>query len=158
MNAVTRKSSSRIPTVVVAALVGLAWLAAASAAVAAPQRAQILPLNAERLLEMVLGLGVVLALIVLAAWVMRRVLRIQPSVNGRMRILGALSLGARERIVLLQVGGSQLVVGVAPGRIQTLHLLDEPLPVTPEEAEQTVSFQRQVRAALRGFRGGAQQP
>jgi len=135
------------------AVVALAGFTATSAAVAAPQRIQSSPLNAERLLEMVLGLGLVLALIVLAAWLMRRVLRMQPSVNGRMRILAALSLGTRERVVLLQVGGRQLLLGVAPGRIETLHLLEESLPVETEETGKSVPFQGQMRAALRGLRG-----
>jgi len=36
-------------------------------------------------------------------------------------------MGTRERVVLLQVGETQLLLGVAPGRVQTLHVLDKPL-------------------------------
>jgi len=157
MNTTTRIPPHRVFRVAAAIPAGLVGLASA-AAVAAPQRVQSSPLNAERLLEMVLGLGLVVALIVVAAWLMRRVLRMQTNVNGRMRILGALSLGTRERVVLLQIGGRQLLLGVAPGRIQTLHLLDEPLPVAPAEGEKGVPFRRQMHAALHGLRGGARQP
>ena len=36
-------------------------------------------------------------------------------------------MGPRERVVLLQVGNAQLLLGVTPGRIQSLHVLDEPV-------------------------------
>jgi flagellar protein FliO/FliZ len=41
-------------------------------------------------------------------------------------------------VVLLEVGRTQLLVGLAPGRVQTLHVLDEPVdvktPVHPGQA------------------------
>lgn len=83
------------------------------------------------LAQVTLGLLLVLALIIGIAWLLRRYGRLQSAANGSLKILGGLSIGARERVVLLQVGDTQLLVGVAPGRVQTLHVLDEPL-VTPE--------------------------
>lgn len=79
--------------------------------------------------QVMLGLLGILVLILVFAWLARVVFRIQPASNGSLRIIAGLSMGAREKIVLLQVGGQQLVLGVAPGRITTLHVLDEPLPV-----------------------------
>jgi flagellar protein FliO/FliZ len=38
-------------------------------------------------------------------------------------------VGQRERVVLIQVGSQQLLLGVAPGRVQTLHVLEEPISV-----------------------------
>jgi len=158
VNAASPTPLRRALSFAVVALVGFVWAATASAAASVPQRAPTSPLNAGRLLEMVLGLGVVLALIVLAAWLVRRVLRLQPSMNGQMQILGALSLGTRERVVLLQIGGRQLLLGVAPGRIQTLHLLDEPLPLAAQPDGKRAPFQHQVHAALRGLRSTAPKP
>jgi flagellar protein FliO/FliZ len=42
----------------------------------------------------------------------------------KMRVVGGLSLGIREKVILLQVGKKQLVLGVTPGRIDTLHVLE----------------------------------
>jgi flagellar protein FliO/FliZ len=39
-------------------------------------------------------------------------------------------MGARERVVLIQAGETQLLLGVAPGRVQTLHVLDQPLQMS----------------------------
>ncbi|MCO6412080.1 MAG: flagellar biosynthetic protein FliO [Thiogranum sp.] len=77
--------------------------------------------------QLTLGMLMVLALIVGIAWVLKRTGRFQLAAGGGLRILGGLSMGARERVVLLQVGDAQLLVGVAPGRVQTLHVLERPL-------------------------------
>ncbi|MDZ7754139.1 MAG: flagellar biosynthetic protein FliO [Gammaproteobacteria bacterium] len=80
------------------------------------------------MVQTVMGLAAIVLLIFGLAWLLRQVFRLQPTMNGRMRVLGGLSLGPRERIVLIKVGDTQLVVGTTPGRIQTLHVLDKPLP------------------------------
>ncbi len=88
------------------------------------------------LLQVTLGLLVVLLVIVGAAWMLRRYGRFQSSASGSLKILGGLSIGPRERVVLLQVGEEQLLIGVAPGRVQALHHLEHPIrltPVSPDE-------------------------
>ncbi len=85
------------------------------------------PLGAGNLLQLSFGLLVVLAAIVGSAWLLRRYGRLQSGADGALRIIGGLSMGPRERVVLVQVGKQQLLLGVAPGRIQTLHVLDEPV-------------------------------
>ena len=83
--------------------------------------------SSGNLVQVTLGLLLVLALIVGIAWLLRRYGRLQSAASGSLKILGGLSIGPRERVVLLQVGDTQLLVGVAPGRVQMLHVLDEPL-------------------------------
>ena len=61
------------------------------------------------------------------AWLARRFNRLQSTADGSLRVLGGISMGARERVVLVQVGDTQLLLGVAPGRINMLHQLEEPL-------------------------------
>jgi len=85
------------------------------------------PLAMNNLLQLTLGMLAVLGLIMAIAWLLKRSGRFQVGSGGGLRILGGLSMGARERVVLLQVGETQLLVGVAPGRVQTLHVLEQPL-------------------------------
>ena len=83
-------------------------------------------------LQMFFGLAVVIGLIVGMAWFIRRMNNIPTGGQGALRVLGGISLGQRERVVLLQVGKEQIVVGLAPGQIRTLHVLEQPLEnVTP---------------------------
>ncbi len=71
-----------------------------------------------------IGLFVVLAIFFLCIWGLRKLNGIAFSNAEKMRIVGGLSLGMRERVILLQVGKKQLILGVTPGRIDTLHVLE----------------------------------
>ena len=92
------------------------------------------PVNMTSLWQLTLGMVLVLGLIIAIAWLLKRSGRFQMAAGGGLRLLGGLSMGARERVVLLQVGETQLLVGVAPGRVQTLHVLDKPLESVHEAA------------------------
>ncbi|VAW78095.1 Flagellar biosynthesis protein FliO [hydrothermal vent metagenome] len=85
------------------------------------------PIAMTNLWQLTLGMLAVLALILLIAWLLKRSGGFQMASGGGLRVLGGLSMGARERVVLIQVGDTQLLLGVAPGRVQTLHVLDQPL-------------------------------
>ncbi len=79
------------------------------------------------LLRVTVGLAVVLAVIVALGWLIRRLQGFSHHGTSQLRVLGGVSVGTKERVVLLQVGQQQLLLGVAPGRVQTLHVLDKPL-------------------------------
>lgn len=94
------------------------------------------PVSAQGIVQLVLGLGLVVGVILLLAWLARRVGGLRGYSVGSMRVLGGLSMGAREKVVLMQVGNTQILLGVAPGRVQTLHVLDEPVAGTERSAAQ----------------------
>lgn len=71
-----------------------------------------------------IGLLVVLGVYFLCIWGVHKFGGLHASGAGKMRVVGGLSLGMREKVILLQVGKKQLVLGVTPGRIQTLHVLE----------------------------------
>jgi len=85
------------------------------------------PLAMTSLWQLTLGMVAVLGLIFGIAWLLKRSGRFQMAAGGSLRILGGLSMGTRERVVLLQVGETQMLLGVAPGRVQMLHVLEQPL-------------------------------
>jgi flagellar protein FliO/FliZ len=68
------------------------------------------------------------------AWLARRLNAARFAGARNLRLVAGLSLGSRERILVVEVGDTQLVVGVAPGRVQTLHVLERPLPGTTADA------------------------
>jgi flagellar protein FliO/FliZ len=76
-------------------------------------------------IRMVIGLAVVLALLGATAWVSRR-FRVGAGMRGGLiEVVSGLSLGARERVVLIKVGGDQVLVGVSPSGMRTLHVLNQ---------------------------------
>lgn len=102
--------------------------------------------------QMALGLLTVLALIFALAWAVRRFGRVQSLPTGALRVLGGLSLGTRERLVLVKVGNAQLLLGVAPGRVQTLHVLAEPIESSgpPDAGAGARDFAERLQSVLRG--------
>lgn len=91
------------------------------------------PLHGMALIETLGGLVLILILIFGLGWLLRRFGRLPMKGNAMISIIGGVSLGPRERAVLLQVEDTRLLVGVAPGRVQTLHLFDN-RPVKPATA------------------------
>ncbi|MCP5443455.1 MAG: flagellar biosynthetic protein FliO [Chromatiaceae bacterium] len=81
------------------------------------------PLAGGALTETAFGLAVVVALIFALSWLFRRFGKQALTGKGMVSVIGGVSLGPRERAVLLQVGGTRLLVGVAPGQVRMLHEL-----------------------------------
>jgi flagellar protein FliO/FliZ len=75
------------------------------------------------MLQVVLGLGFVLALMGGLAWLLKRFGGQQPGSVGAIKIIGASAVGQRERVVLVEVADTWLVVGVAPGHVAALHTM-----------------------------------
>jgi flagellar protein FliO/FliZ len=98
-----------------------------------------------------LGLLIVLGVFFLCAWAMRKLAGLSVSGSSKMRVLGGVSLGMREKVVLLQVGNKQLILGVTPGRIQTLHVLegDDCLGSENDSLMET-GFARKLKQAMKG--------
>jgi flagellar protein FliO/FliZ len=89
--------------------------------------------GAGGLAQVTLSLLLVLAAVFAAAWVVRRVRGFGKFGNGALQIVTEIAVGTKERVVLIQVGNQQLLIGVAPGRVSTLHVLPEPVstPTNP---------------------------
>ena len=87
--------------------------------------------------EVTLALVVVLAAVFACAWLVRRMRGLGNRVGNAIELLAEVPLGQKERAVLLRVGATQLLVGVAPGRVNTLHVLTEPLELTKPDAVET---------------------
>ena len=124
----------------VTAVIGVLCLAApvvfAAEKFAAPTPAQSpAVVGAGSLTQVTLSLLLVLGAVFAAAWVTRRLRGLGKFGNGVLHVVTEIAVGTKERVVLVQVGEQQLLIGVAPGRVSTLHVLDEPvkpqIPTTP---------------------------
>jgi flagellar protein FliO/FliZ len=110
-------------------------LHAAATPFAAPVQ-QAAPSTAGGLLRVIVALLVVLAAVLAAAWLARRMRRFSGGGStSNLELLAQLPLGPRERAVLLRVGECQLLIGVAPGSVRTLHVLER--SSSPMSAEAT---------------------
>jgi|GEM_PF-670998 len=71
-------------------------------------------------LQLVSGLGVVLLSIAVLAWLLKRINRLPNRDLKNLELITSLSVGQRERVVIVRAGTTELVLGVAPGHISKL--------------------------------------
>src|SRR5690606_5923682 len=100
-----------------------------------------------------LGLIFVIALILACAWAARRfgfAGRVQGA--AAMRVVSTLTLGPRDRVIMLEVDDTWLVVGVNAGGMTTLHSLPAKAapaaPAAPVRPDLATSFQSLLRARM----------
>lgn len=76
--------------------------------------------------SMILSLLMVLALIVICALVLKRFNLTQQGVS-QLKVVTSLSLGAKERVVVIQAGEQQLLLGVTAQQVTLIERLEVPL-------------------------------
>jgi len=108
------------------------------------------------LLQTVVGLALVLGIVFGCAWLARR-LGLQPAQrNALVKTVGGASLGGKERVAVVEVGDTWLVLGAAPGNVRLLHTM--PAGTLPTAVSSTPSapgglpgsFGQRFRDALKG--------
>lgn len=112
-------------------------LLAAAAAPAAGQAALKVGSQAPSspgLFGAVFALLLVLGVIVGLGWLLKRMPGSGFRPAAGLKLVASLALGPKERVVVVEVNGEQLLLGVTAGGIRTLHALAEPLPPTPAPA------------------------
>lgn len=135
----------RISSLAGACLLSLTWLTPAMAEEAQrPVTGGSSPLIS--LVTLGLGLLAVLAVIVGCAWLIRRVNGLSGMNNQAIKVVSVMALGARERIALIEVGGTQILVGITASAIRTLHVFDEPV-VSPEPGDRS-DFARRLQGLI----------
>jgi flagellar protein FliO/FliZ len=83
------------------------------------------------LFQGLIGLGMVLAALAAFFWFLRRFSPGQTAAQGVVKVVGGVMLGPRERLVVVEVGETWLLLGVGGGQVSTLHTLPRPEGYTP---------------------------
>ncbi|OUS11504.1 flagellar biosynthetic protein FliO [Gammaproteobacteria bacterium 53_120_T64] len=107
-------------------------LPCAPLALAAAPLADKLPMvdTSGYFLQLVSGLGLVLLSIAALAWLLKRINRLPNRDLKNLELVASLSVGQRERVVIVRAGSSELVLGIAPGHITKLGELSRPAATT----------------------------
>lgn len=142
--------------------VGSAWRRAAvllSVVATMPGRAEE---SGSRALQAPVGSGdvvsvgasliVVVAAILLCGWLWSRGQRMRGGAGGVFNVVASQALGPRERILVIEIAGRQLVLGMTASQINTLHVFEEPVVQTQAAGNgwSDSVFAGRLRAALRG--------
>ncbi len=79
------------------------------------------------LLQVTFALILMVGLILGLAWLAKRFGRPLFQQNNQLRLIASLSLGVKEKVILVEVEGKQLILGVTPQQITSLHVMDIPI-------------------------------
>jgi flagellar protein FliO/FliZ len=103
------------------ALVTAAEPAAPQRPFAAPSIAEVAPAPVAGLAQVTFSLLLVLAAVFAAGWLLRRARGLQRTrTTEGLAVVAEIAVGPRERVVLVEVAGERVLVGVAPGNVRAL--------------------------------------
>ncbi|MFJ2995080.1 flagellar biosynthetic protein FliO [Pandoraea sp. NPDC087047] len=137
-------------------LFGLFGVSGAHAQGAASQAAAVPSLGGAGIVQTGFGLVLVLALLFGLAWLAKRFGLQRPLGGGNVRIVGSAAVGQRERVVVVEVAGDWIVLGVAPGQVRSLHVIDAErvadMPAAPAVAHPGAQANRAAQAFAQKLR------
>jgi flagellar protein FliO/FliZ len=124
-------------------------LAAAGACAADPAQppAAAAPGTFFSLLQVVLALMLVLGAIVAFAWFLRRLSPGRGAAGGLLKVVGGVMVGPKERLVVVEVGETWLIVGVGASSVSLLHSMPRPATVDVPAERPFASLMGQARKA-----------
>jgi flagellar protein FliO/FliZ len=114
----------------------MARFVAAGALLLTPLPAFAAPDTSGSLLTVLLSLALILGGFVALAWLARRYL---PGLGaqGVVKVVGTTAVGTRERVVVVEVDNTWLLLGVGGGNVRLLHTLPRPVGSDQALAERT---------------------
>lgn len=109
-------------------------------------------ISTENTLQMAGSLLLVLAIIWGLIWLLKRFSLIPAAAAGTLKVVAATGVGQRERVVVVEIDNTWLVLGVAPGHVTKLHTLDKPAVNTGDATQENTShkdFAVQLNESMR---------
>jgi flagellar protein FliO/FliZ len=105
------------------------------------------PLSVGSMTQLILSLIAIIAVILAIGWALKRLKLAGPRGSGEIAVIDELSVGPRERIVLIRVGESQVLIGVGAAGLTPLAPLA--VPIVLKGAGQTPAFAERLRDLMK---------
>ncbi|MDF2178284.1 flagellar biosynthetic protein FliO [Aliiglaciecola sp. CAU 1673] len=117
------------------------------ASLSSPVFADNVPLSSPGdFLSILLSLVIVVALVFMLGYLMRR-FNVTHAGSGQLKIMGSMALGTRERVLVIEVGNEQHLLGVTSQQITHLAKLQEPISPAVAPGE---SFKNKLSQYMQG--------
>lgn len=100
------------------------------------------------LFQGLVGLLIVLATLAVFFWFLRRFSPGQTGAQGAVKVVGGVMLGPRERLVVVEVGETWLLLGVGGGQVNTLHTLPRPAGFVPSPQNPMPGFADKLKELI----------
>ena len=88
------------------------------------------------------------ATIILLGWLYSRSRVLGGGSNELINVVATRAVGPKERLVVVEVADQQLLVGMTPNGMRTLHVLDDPVTKSSPKAAPQAGFAGRLRAAF----------
>ena len=99
--------------------------------------------------KVIISLAVVLVIFYLLVNAFKKYSGVSIKTNSSIRILGGLSLGGKEKVVILQAGNMNFLLGVSSAGISKLHRFEhDELNSTDHDQAKPISFNQQIEKIL----------
>jgi len=97
------------------------------------------------------ALLLVVGLILVLGKLVRHLQNRQAGKGAALQLKGGLQVGGKERVVWMQAGETHLLLGVSPGRVQTLHVFEVPPDFSAQPVADTATTTPETTPASRDF-------
>ncbi|MDO6764749.1 flagellar biosynthetic protein FliO [Agarivorans sp. 1_MG-2023] len=124
---------------------GLLLILSIALPAAAEQEINAAPSSQVELLSWIMSLAVVLVTILVCAWVLKKT-RLNQFAGDQSKVITNLALGTRERIMVVEIGEQQYLLGVTAQSINLLDKLEQPLEAKPNKM--SGHFAKQLQGIL----------
>lgn len=103
--------------------------------------------SGAHLLNVTMGLVLIIGLIFGVSWFVKRFSQGTFAANNHLKVVAAMPLGTRERLVVVDAGGQQILLGITPTQINTLHVFEKPIVASPNDVGNS-DFGKKLMAIL----------
>jgi len=104
------------------------------------------------IVQVLFSLVLVVGVIVLLSFLLRKFNFQTRAGSGVVRILSVVPLGGKDKLLLVEVGKEQILLGSSPGNVQKIHQLDMPVDMTAtsDSNSEQRNFMTVLHSAIRG--------
>ncbi|MFT5793659.1 MAG: flagellar protein FliO/FliZ [Candidatus Azotimanducaceae bacterium] len=101
---------------------------------------------ADQILQIAFSLIMVVGIIVGGGFLLRRFGQVKISTPGPMKIISSLNIGLKEKLLLVQVGETQILMAASTAGLQTVHVFSE--PAVTADSEPLSVFQQKLQTMM----------
>lgn len=107
--------------------------------------------DGSELLSLAASLIVVIGAIVALGWLYSRSKAFGGGRGDVINVVASRALGGKERLLVVEIAGQQLLLGMTATQVQTLHVFEQTV-IAPGDVSQVTGFAGRLRSALKEMR------
>lgn len=108
--------------------------------------------GSSEIVSMLTSTAVVIAVIVALGWLYSRSKLAGTGSRDVIQVVASRALGAKERLLLVEIADQQLLIGMTSANVQTLHVFEKPIDIHARTDEPLPTFSARLKSSMRELR------